>query len=59
MNTIHAKQIAFHRKAQHLFITVFIDQDGLQKSGVHDEQSIKRLADRMDTLTGLELHVLK
>jgi hypothetical protein len=59
MDAIDTEEIAFHREAQHLLITEFVDQHRLQETGVDDEQGVEGLAYRMYALPRLELHVLE
>lgn len=59
MNTVDADNVTLHGKAQHLFAARFVDHYGFQESGINDIQHIERLADRVNPLPRLELHMLK
>ena len=59
MDAVDAKDVALHRETQHLLIAEFIDQQGLQKTGIDDIQRIEGLADGVDSLSAFELHMLE
>jgi hypothetical protein len=59
VDSIYAEQVSFHGKAEDLFVAEFIDQDRFQKARMDDVQSVERLADGVDALSGFELYVLE
>ena len=59
VDAIDAEQIAFHWETQYLLVAEFIDQYGLEETGVNNKQGVERLADGVNTLASLELNVLE
>jgi hypothetical protein len=59
VDAVDAEHVALHREAQHLLVAELVDQHGFEEAGIDDVQRVERLADGVDALAGLELHVLE